>query len=83
MSAAAGRGGESPVRTEGEHVEVLVCGDGPALVRGADAVYDEDGTRHATNRPVVGVCLCGKTQRGPWCDGTHKFVRRKERVGLT
>ena len=68
-----------PVHTEGDHVEVLVCGDGPALVRGAEAVYDLDGERHVPNRPVVGVCLCGRSQRGPWCDGTHKFLRKGSR----
>lgn len=68
-----------PVHTEGEDVEVLRCGDGPALVRGAEAVYDLQGERHVPNRPVVGVCLCGRSQRGPWCDGTHKFLRKGSR----
>lgn len=64
-------------------VEILVCGEGPALVRGADIVRDANGTAHAVTRPVVGVCLCGRTQRAPWCDGTHKFLRRpKERPQL-
>jgi CDGSH-type Zn-finger protein len=54
---------------------VRACPDGPWLVRGADGVQDEDGTVHATTRPVVAVCACAKTQRGPWCDGTHKVVR--------
>ena len=58
-------------------VEVTVCGpNGPALVRGATSVRDEDGNVHPVTRPVVGVCMCGKTQRAPWCDGTHKFVKR-------
>ena len=57
-------------------VEVTVCGDGPALVRGADTVRDRDGNVHRVTRPVVGVCLCGRSQRAPWCDGTHKFIRR-------
>ena len=57
-------------------VEVVVCGDGPALVRGADVVRAPDGTLHETTRPVVGVCLCGRSQRQPWCDGTHKFLKR-------
>jgi hypothetical protein len=45
---------------------------GPALVRGADSILDEDGHEHATTRPVVAVCLCDLSQRQPWCDGTHK-----------
>jgi len=49
---------------------------GPALVRGASSVEDETGTPHGTTRPVVAVCTCGLTQRGPWCDATHKAARR-------
>jgi CDGSH-type Zn-finger protein len=55
----------------------VVCGDGPALVRGADVIRDQDGHAHQVTRPVVGVCMCGRTQRAPWCDGTHKFLKRK------
>lgn len=58
-------------------VEVTLCGPvGPALVRGATSVRDDDGNVHPVTRPVVGVCMCGKSQRAPWCDGTHKFVKR-------
>jgi hypothetical protein len=49
--------------------------DGPALVRGALSVEDDDGVAHDALRPVVAVCTCGLSQRGPWCDSTHK-VRR-------
>ena len=58
-------------------VEVTACPDGPLLVRGADAVRDDDGELHPTTRPVVAVCACEKSQRMPWCDGTHKVVRRR------
>jgi CDGSH-type Zn-finger protein len=54
---------------------VEVIPDGPAILRGADSVTDGDGIQHAVTRPVVAVCLCGLTQRGPWCDGTHKAAR--------
>jgi CDGSH-type Zn-finger protein len=60
-------------------VVVRVCPDGPALVRGADEVVDEAGVRHEVTRPVVAVCLCLKSGRVPWCDGTHKAIRRAER----
>jgi hypothetical protein len=53
---------------------VRPCPGGPWLVRGADAVVDDEGNSHATTRPVVAVCACGKTQRAPWCDGTHKLI---------
>jgi CDGSH-type Zn-finger protein len=57
-------------------VRVEVCPGGPLLVRGADSVLDDDGVEHEVTRPVVAVCACGKSQRRPWCDGTHKFIRR-------
>lgn len=54
--------------------QVEVCPGGPALVRGADEVLDSDGRAHRTTRPVVAVCMCGRSQRAPWCDGTHKVI---------
>lgn len=48
---------------------------GPLLVRGADTIRDEQGVEHEVTRPVVAVCACDRSQRKPWCDGTHKFVR--------
>jgi hypothetical protein len=61
----------------GEEVTVRPCGDlGPALVRHAEAVIDADGQAHPVTRPVVAVCTCAKSQRLPWCDSTHKSVRR-------
>jgi hypothetical protein len=56
-------------------VEFTRCPRGPVLVRGATSVEDADGRPHPVTRPVVAVCVCGKTQRDPWCDGTHKVLR--------
>ena len=60
--------GQQPVRVER-------CPDGPMLVRGAESVLDADGHEHEVTRPVVALCTCNRTQRAPWCDGTHKFGR--------
>jgi len=57
-------------------VSVRPCPDGPLLVRGADTVRDADGRLHPVTRPVVALCVCGKTGRPPWCDSTHKVLRR-------
>lgn len=54
--------------------QVELLPGGPALIRGADEVIDSTGVAHPTTRPVVAVCLCGRSQRAPWCDGTHKVV---------
>jgi CDGSH-type Zn-finger protein len=53
---------------------VTVVPGGPALVRGATEVYDDEGVAHPVERPVVAVCLCGLSQRAPWCDATHKVA---------
>ncbi len=57
-------------------VSVRLCPNGPLLVRGADVVRDEAGREHRVTRPVVAVCACGRSGRRPWCDGTHKVIRR-------
>ncbi|HET8561726.1 MAG TPA: CDGSH iron-sulfur domain-containing protein [Marmoricola sp.] len=62
-------------RPDGVPVQVERCPDGPVLVRGAGTVVDSDGEEHEVTRPVVALCTCGRSQRTPWCDGTHKFVR--------
>ncbi|RYB92107.1 CDGSH iron-sulfur domain-containing protein [Nocardioides oleivorans] len=46
------------------------------LVRGATSIEDEEGTVHVVDRPVVALCRCAKSSRLPWCDGTHKVIRR-------
>ena len=58
-------------------VQVVVCPDGPLLVRGAIEVVGEAGEPIAADRPVVALCRCGKSTRAPWCDGTHKLLRRR------
>lgn len=55
-------------------VTVERCPDGPLLVRGADRVRDADGHMHEVTRPVVALCVCGRSGRRPWCDGTHKLT---------
>jgi CDGSH-type Zn-finger protein len=54
--------------------DIVMCPDGPMLVRGDVVVEDADGTQHRTTRPVSAVCRCGRTSRAPWCDGTHKLL---------
>ena len=62
-----------------DEIQVRVCTRGPVLVRGAGVVVDDEGTEHAVNRPVVAVCVCGRSSRKPWCDGTHKSVLHEPR----
>ena len=57
--------------------DVVLCPDGPLLLRGEHVVTDEDGIEHHTYRPVSAVCRCGHSAIKPWCDGTHKVVRER------
>jgi CDGSH-type Zn-finger protein len=60
----------------GDDVCVKQYGDGPVVVRHADVVVTADGREHEVTRPVVALCTCERSQRMPWCDSTHKSVRR-------
>ena len=59
-----------------DHPDVVLCPDGPVLLRGAESVQDADGKVHRVDRPVVALCRCDKSNRLPWCDGTHKVIPR-------
>ena len=60
--------------TEDTRADIVLCPDGPMLVRGDVVIEQADGTRVRTSRPVSAVCRCGRTARAPWCDGTHKLL---------
>ncbi|WP_322920926.1 CDGSH iron-sulfur domain-containing protein [Nocardioides renjunii] len=59
-----------------DHPDVVLCPDGPLLLRNATSVQAADGTIHPVERPVVALCRCEKSSRLPWCDGTHKVIPR-------
>ena len=63
------------MRAVGAAVTERTCPGGPRLVRGAEAVVDDDGVSHEVTRPVVAVCACAKSSRMPWCDSTHKSIQ--------
>lgn len=60
-------------------VSVVACPGGPLLVRGADEVVGIDGSVAGTERAVVAVCRCGRSERLPWCDDSHKDRSRRKR----
>ena len=64
-------------------VQVVVCPDGPLLLRGAVDLVGEAGERIPVERPVVALCRCGRSSRTPWCDGTHKLLRRRTAARAT
>jgi len=62
-------------RHSGRGIDVVLCADGPMLIRGAETVADDNGLLHPVHRPVVAVCRCGASTRKPWCDGMHKLLK--------
>ncbi|MGM0930136.1 MAG: CDGSH iron-sulfur domain-containing protein [Actinomycetota bacterium] len=65
--------------TSKEPTEIVVCPDGPLLVRGDFDLVDGDGEAVARSRETVALCRCGGSSIKPYCDGTHKLLaaRRK------
>ena len=60
-------------------VSATPCPGGPLLLRGVEEVETADGTVHSVDRPVVALCRCERSQRLPWCDGTHRALARGAR----
>jgi CDGSH-type Zn-finger protein len=55
---------------------ITVCPAGPLLVRGEVSLQDSDGNDIPLRRSTIALCRCGKTSITPFCDGTHKLIRR-------
>ena len=62
-----------------DHPDVILCPDGPMLLRGEHVIEDEDGNEHRTTRPVSAVCRCGGSGIKPWWGGPPKRVRERPR----
>jgi CDGSH-type Zn-finger protein len=56
----------------GERASITPYRDGPLLVRGPFTLRDQDGNAIEVGRRTVALCRCGRSQRKPFCDGTHK-----------
>ncbi|MFZ3452027.1 CDGSH iron-sulfur domain-containing protein [Arthrobacter sp. 7Tela_A1] len=57
-------------------VSLTSCPGGPLLVRGDFEVQADDGTVIPKNRETVALCRCTGSKIKPWCDGTHKLLKR-------
>jgi CDGSH-type Zn-finger protein len=51
---------------------VSVVEGGPLLIRGPLRLLDESGCELEVRRRTIAICRCGRSQRQPFCDGTHK-----------
>lgn len=63
----------------GRRVTVTECPGGPLLVRGADEVVGIDGEPTPVDHAVVALCRCGRSERLPWCDSSHRAPRKRKK----
>lgn len=53
---------------------IVVCPDGPLLVRGEFSLVTPAGNPVPRTRRTVALCRCGASAIKPYCDGTHKIT---------
>lgn len=61
----ASSGDDPPVR-------VTLVEGGPMLVEGPVELVLPDGTSIVSDRPVVAVCACRRSEHYPFCDTSHR-----------
>ena len=81
MENAAGRG--TGLSMKDSTTKITPYRNGPYLVRGPFAIVDQDGNEVETERRVVALCRCGRSQIRPFCDGTHKAIGFRAESGPT
>ncbi|MDR4534285.1 CDGSH iron-sulfur domain-containing protein [Glutamicibacter sp. PS] len=59
--------------------KIVVCPQGPLIVRGEFTIEDGHGQEVPTNRTTVALCRCGSSAIKPFCDGTHKLKNFEKR----
>ncbi len=53
---------------------IVVCPDGPLLVRGDFEIVSTTGDKLVRRRKTVALCRCGASAIKPYCDGSHKLI---------
>ncbi len=64
-----------------DEAQIVLCRDGPLLVRGPFKLMDRDGNEIEARRGTIALCRCGKSRIRPFCDGTHKVAGFKADSG--
>ena len=65
-----GNGAEEPAAAS-----IVVCPDGPLIVRGGFEIVTPSGAPVPRDRKTVALCRCGASAIKPYCDGTHKMIK--------
>ena len=59
---------------------LVLCPDGPILVRGDFDVVTPSGEAVPRQRKTVALCRCGASAIKPYCDGTHKLINFRTEI---
>nr|WP_254703298.1 CDGSH iron-sulfur domain-containing protein [Pseudarthrobacter sp. C4D7] len=71
-----GHDGTVPAETQDSAAgSIVVCPDGPLIVRGDFELVTPSGDPVPRERRTVALCRCGASAIKPYCDGTHKMIR--------
>ncbi|MCU1530530.1 MAG: iron-sulfur protein [Arthrobacter sp.] len=62
---------------------IVICPDGPILVRGNFEVVTPSGDPLPRQRKTVALCRCGASAIKPYCDGTHKLIKFRTEAAAT
>jgi CDGSH-type Zn-finger protein len=62
---------------------IVICPDGPILVRGNFEVVTPSGDPVPRQRKTVALCRCGASAIKPYCDGTHKMIGFRSEIAAT
>jgi len=68
-------GTEPGVDQESAASSVVVCPDGPLIIRGEFEIQTPSGEPVPRDRKTVALCRCGASAIKPYCDGTHKMIK--------
>lgn len=63
-----------------ESASLVLCPDGPILVRGDFEVLTPSGEPVPRQRNTVALCRCGASGIKPYCDGTHKLINFRTEI---
>ena len=74
MTATLPTEGEEHAQEPTTGHEIVVCPDGPLLVRGDFEIVSTSGSKVPRRRKTVALCRCGASGIKPYCDGTHKLI---------
>ncbi|UUL77005.1 CDGSH iron-sulfur domain-containing protein [Pseudarthrobacter sp. Fe7] len=69
------KGTGADVDPESAAGSIVVCPDGPLIVRGEFEIVTPSGDAVPRERKTVALCRCGASAIKPYCDGTHKLVK--------